>query len=244
MQTWLNNLNVKKIKLFKMKLFPFVLFIVMNTTSFCQTKMIAFRSHSGSDENFRIALENKLFDTDASDFGAAPERTIVTAQLDSVIFVSDSLTILVTSQFCTNTFWGRDETKGNPVCWKAGREMVCHNLLFSRNHSLDSIKKIIKEQYYFRNKVEKVVFVGYDNDNNRCKEDSNYNKKVPVNYLDITPAGLSGGGNDQSPFDAAFFGILGLIFFLSSAGAFLVWKNYQWRGRKNKVVSLPLFEMT
>jgi hypothetical protein len=35
--------------------------------------------------------------------------------------------------------------------------------LFSKRHSLDSIKKVIKAQYHFKNPVEKTIFVGFDN---------------------------------------------------------------------------------
>ncbi|MBK8300597.1 MAG: hypothetical protein IPK90_09175 [Chitinophagaceae bacterium] len=41
-------------------LFLLLLFAV-TASSFAQTKKIAFKSHSGSDENFAIALENNLF---------------------------------------------------------------------------------------------------------------------------------------------------------------------------------------
>lgn len=132
-------------------------------TALSQTKRIAFKSHSGSIINFRIALDNNLFDMAGSDFGVAPQRTIKTAQLDSVIFVSDTMAILVTSQFCTLTDRDNDKPLGNPKLWKAGREIAYNHPLFSKRHSLDSIKKIIKEQYHFKNSVEKVVFVGFDN---------------------------------------------------------------------------------
>jgi len=132
-------------------------------TTFSQTKRIAFKSHSGSITDFRIALDNNLFDMAGSDFGVAPQRTIKTAQLDSVIFVSDTMAILVTSQFCTLTDRDNDKPLGNPKLWKAGREIAYNHPLFSKRHSLDSIKKIIKEQYHFKNSVEMVVFIGFDN---------------------------------------------------------------------------------
>ena len=84
-----------------MKHFFILLLIATSASLSAQTKKIAFKSHSGSAENFAIALENGLFDMDGSDFGQAPDREIRSAQLDSVIFVSDSVTLLVTSVYCS-----------------------------------------------------------------------------------------------------------------------------------------------
>lgn len=128
-----------------------------------QTKKIAFKSHSGNMANFHAALENDLFETDHSNFGHAPQRNVVTAQLDSLIFVSDTMAILVTSEYCTRTDWVTEKPVTDPKLWKAGREVALNHPLFSRQHSLDSIKKVIAEKYNFKNPVEKVIFVGYDN---------------------------------------------------------------------------------
>jgi len=134
--------------------------LLISVAVLAQTKKIAFKSHSGNTENFSLALENGLFDMDNSNFGHAPQREVVTAQLDSVIYVSDTMAILVTSEYCTRTNRSTSKPVSNPNLWKAGRETVYNHPLFSRRHSLDSIKKVIKEQYHFQNQVEKVVFVG------------------------------------------------------------------------------------
>ncbi len=147
-------------------------FLLAGVTVFSQTKRIAFKSHSGSNANFRMALDNNLFDMAGSDFGVAPQRTIKTAQLDSVIFVSDTMAILVTSQFCTLTDRDNDKPLGNPKLWKAGREFAYNHPLFSKRHSLDSIKQVIKKQYHFKNPVDKVVFIGFDNKKPKKKKRS------------------------------------------------------------------------
>lgn len=180
-----------------------------------QTKKIAFKSHSGSAENFYASLEDHLFDMDNSNFGVAPQRDVKTAQLDSVIFVSDSLTILVTSEYCTKTDWNTNQPKGNSRLWKAGHEKAVNHPLFSRNHSLDSIKAIIKEQYNFKNPVEQVVFVGYDN------------KKKKYKSNNITPVIPSSGDNDQTPFGPPLVLVFGLIIGLSLLAAFISLKIYQ-----------------
>src|SRR5437773_5026715 len=112
-----------------------------------QTKKIAFESHSGSSSNFKIALEENFFDMDNSNFGLAPERMVTSSELDSVIFVSDSIAVMVTSYYCKKMIDPSPQEK----LWRAGRDTVYYHPLFSRQHSLDSIKMVLKGEYYFKN---------------------------------------------------------------------------------------------
>ena len=102
-----------------------------------QTKKIAFKSHSGSIENFQLALNNELFNMDNSNFGRGPEPEVVSAELDSIIFVSDSVAVMVTSQHCK--VWYKPSEKA--TLWKAGKDTLINHPLFSHKHSLDSIRK-------------------------------------------------------------------------------------------------------
>ncbi len=122
-----------------------------------QTKLIAHKSHSGSSATFKAALRNNDADLKNSNFGRAPERTIRTAQLDSVIYVSPAVAIMVTSKYCQD--FGEDDKR----IWKAGRDTVYNHPLFSRQHELDAIKATLNEEYHFQNPIEKVKFIGYDN---------------------------------------------------------------------------------
>ena len=221
-----------------MKLYAFVFFILIKATSFGQTRLIAFKSHSGSNENFRLALQNNLFDMDESDFGVGPiehdysDMIVRRAQLDSVIFISNSMTILVTSNFCTKANRILTEPIEKSERWKPGREIAYNNPLFSKSHSLDSIKRIIQEKYSFGNNVEKVVFVGYDN--NKCKEDSITDKYIQLNNPGFTATGNSGDDHHESPVDAEFIFMLSSILFLAFSGGFIIWKKYKWQSRKMK----------
>jgi hypothetical protein len=134
-----------------------------------QTKLIAHKSHSGSNANFSTAFANDLFDIDEDNLGMAPERYEIKKkhmhpQLDSVIFVSENKAIVVTSNYCTmeNVYY-KEETKKE--IWTPGKEIANNHPLFSKQHSLDSIKKVLKDQYGFENPIDDVVFVGYDNKN-------------------------------------------------------------------------------
>ena len=177
---------------------------------FSQTKLISHKSHSGSDAEFRIAFEKKWFDADNSNLGVAPNRRERNAVLDSVIYVSDEQVILVTSEFCVES--DREDYKIlSSKKWTAGRETVYRHKLFSKKHALDSIKDILKTQYSFRNDIDKVVFVGYDN---QAKKTNKKKKSlIPV----------SGFNFPSKPM------LVLLLTLLSSIIAFFVWKTSNFK---------------
>ena len=123
---------------------------------FSQTKLIAHKRHSGTD--FHYALSNNTSDIKDSNFGEAPTRLIKTANLDSVIYIDDKKAIMVTSGYCREM-----RVIDSMSVWKPGRDTVYNHDLFSRKHQLDSIKQVLKTEYNFKNDIDKVVFIGYDN---------------------------------------------------------------------------------
>ncbi|MCX6319412.1 MAG: hypothetical protein NTW29_19200 [Bacteroidetes bacterium] len=146
-----------------MKLLFIVCCSLLMAPVMAQTKKIAYKSHSGAESNFATALDERLFDMDHSNFGVAPTELVRHAKLDSVIFVCDTVAIMVTSEYCTRILRHSRETQGEPRLWNPGKMEVKNHPLFSRQHSLDSIRNVIRTQYNFQNPIEKVVFVGYDN---------------------------------------------------------------------------------
>lgn len=71
----------------KFKNYLILLFICLSFGTMAQTKMIWHKSHSGSMENFKLALENNTYGVEFSNFGIPPA-------LDSIIFISDSVVVL------------------------------------------------------------------------------------------------------------------------------------------------------
>jgi len=203
------------------------LLIFASSSLVAQTKKIAYKSHSGNNENFKLALENNLFDMENSNFGHAPQREVKTAQLDSVIFISDSLAIMVTSEYCTKTNPSNNKPIDNPRLWKAGQEKIYNHPLFSRKHSLDSIKTVLKKQYNFKNEIEKTVFVGYDNKKGKYKKSS------------IVPL-ISPGEGNQPPSGPSVFLVIGLIISLSLLAAFISWRFYQQKEYKPGDAIIPV----
>ena len=146
------------------KIFPLLLTLFLSFQVQAQTKRIAHKSHSGSKATFKIALEKKLFDIERSNFGMAPLRTVRTAQLDTLKFISDSIAVMVTSEYCKQVDRFDDtEIRNSEILWRAGTDTVYNHPLFSKQNNLEIIKKTLKEEYNFQNSVDSMVFIGYEN---------------------------------------------------------------------------------
>ena len=85
---------------------------------------------------------------------------------------------MATSEVCTDA-WQRNE---QPKVWQEGIDTVYNHPLFSNQHNLDSIKSVLRKEYFFANAIGSVKFVGYDNDKNaapkRLKSKKKAKKKV------------------------------------------------------------------
>lgn len=144
---------------------------------------------------FGLAVEKGLFDISESNFGQAPTRLVQTSQLDSVIFLSKNKALMITSEYCSEYDRFTDDTiEIYKSLWRAGRDTVYDHQLFSRRHSLDSIKTVLKTQYNFRSEIDNVVFIGYDNDKRAERKERKKGKKsssIPVyDNGGIPPKGL------------------------------------------------------
>ena len=172
-----------------------------------QTKEIAFKSHSGNKENFKIALNKELFGSEESNFGLPTEK--ITYRLDSVIYLSDSMAVLVKTAY-SQPFNGKENTAKRSGMKK---DTLYKDPLFTRKHSLDSIKNVLKTSGQYVNPVNKMIFIGFDN------------KKSKKNT--ITPVSFKNDDNNNSPFDGKLFLMLGTILVLSLLGGWDSWKYYQ-----------------
>ena len=148
-----------------MKTILAIVLLVFTGTAFSQTKLIFHKSHSGSRASFV-----KTINSNYSNFGKAPIREVKNAMLDSVIFLSDTTAVMVTSEYCVRRgdyspveLEGTTKTRNQGKLWRAGRDTVYNHPLFSRKHSLDSIRMVVATEYYFKNNIDSVRFVGYDN---------------------------------------------------------------------------------
>jgi len=182
-----------------------ILAIIIYANGFAQTKLIAFKSHSGNMKNFSDAMGNNLFDDGTSNYGQAPERYVKTAKLDSVKFISDTVSVMFTSE-CTVDYYKRDTT-----LWKAGKDTVYNHPLFTKKHSLDSIKKVLKRDYYFRRTSHETKFIGYDNIKDSCAVDQNI----------IVPVSVKSDNNRQNPLNDQLPLLIGGIALISLFAALI-----------------------
>lgn len=137
------------------------LFTVATTLSVAQTKMISHKSHSGSNTEFKKALSANLFNIGNSNFGMAPERFVRNSKLDTVKLLSPQVAVMVTSESCHY-----EDHNGRPSSsselWSAGTDTVYDHPLFNKKNTVEEIKRGLKNDYYFANNINDVVFIGFD----------------------------------------------------------------------------------
>jgi hypothetical protein len=168
-----------------MKITYSLLAFAISTSVLSQTKLIAYKSHSGSSENFTKAVAEDLFDTNFSNLGAVPQKFVKDARLDSVIIVDENESILVTSSSDKFVPMGKKDTR---KVWAPGRETI-HIPLFSKKN-IDSIKQVLKRHYFFVNDMDSVVFVEYDKKNRSYKPIRPAAVKPAREKTEKTPKGL------------------------------------------------------
>mgnify|MGYP000542407609 CR=1 FL=1 len=176
-----------------------------------QTKLVYFKSHSGNAAYFRMAYRDGLFDMDNSNFGEAPQRFVTESELDSVIFISDSVAVMVTSEYCGIS----RRIKSTGYLWRAGADTVINHPLFTLKHNLDSIRKVLKRDYFFRNSIDSVKFVGYDN-----KKPDNQQQDQQDQRQDIMPVSDSGNGTPDNNLPV----LIMVLITLSALTGFFSWR--------------------
>jgi len=202
---------------------PVVVLTLLGSTLSAQTKKIAFESHSGDPKNFEMAMTSDLFDKEESDYGLPVPKEVKTYKLDSVIYISDNSTVLVTKEYSRLFTDPKDSAK----YVKTSKDTVYNNELFAHRHSLDSIKAELKKQGYYINsgKINKVVFIGFDNNKKPVNTGALVTPKQNIVPLVVS---YEKPGNN-SPFDRELVLMLGTIFLVSLLGGWLSWKFYQPR---------------
>jgi hypothetical protein len=195
--------------------------ILFSLAAVSQTKKIAFKSHSGSDENFATAMENDLFDMDNSNFGL-PSKETYTIRLDSVIFISDTASAVVVTHFATSL----SSSGAKPVVQYVSKDTLYSNPLFSQKHSLDSIRRVLKASQQYNYNPEKAVFVGYDNKKRKKTSHSELIPVIPTSDPGTSaPVSANPGATDSGlPFDRPALIMLSMVFVFSLLAGLIAWK--------------------
>jgi hypothetical protein len=126
-----------------------------------QTKFISYKSHSGNKTNLTSVLANNLFTIGESNFGMAPQRMVRNSKLDTVILVSEKKAIMITSEYCHFEDYGGGDRSSASI-WSSGKDTVYDHPVFNSGKSVNEIKKTLKQEYFFANPIDSVVFLGFD----------------------------------------------------------------------------------
>jgi hypothetical protein len=167
-----------KTKLMKpLLLFAFTIFLF--ATASAQTADIAAKSHGARVDESEIIEE--------ADFGLPSDYEERYTRLDSLIYVNDSTVIRVTSVYQTKL-----RTQPKPVRLSVARDTVYHSPLYSRRHSLDSLKKELWRDGYSEKYIDSTHYVGYDNKAPKAAKPPKQKKKksivlIPANFNDPEP---------------------------------------------------------
>ena len=217
-----------------MKQIFIALLSIISSTSFAQTKAIAFKSHSGDMNNFRIALSNDLFGSEESNFGnpyVDPSKFRVINNLVGVVYLSKSKAALTIKVYPSEYFEPKDSARLATLV----TDTVYNDPLFSKKHSLDSIREVLKTSWEYGNHVNEIIFIGYDN-NNKLKSNKKTtikdNSKPKENSIPIIVTNDNNSG-ENSPFDAAMAKALAGILLLALLGGWLSWKYGDYLTKKH-----------
>ncbi len=137
------------------------LIVIQSQFSFGQTKMISHKSHSGSAINFKKAISINSVDIGNSNFGIAPERFVRNSKLDTVKLLSPNVAVMITSESCYSEDYNGGDRSSAEI-WSAGTDTILDHPVFNGKNSLNTIKSTLKNNYYFDNSIDKVVFIGFD----------------------------------------------------------------------------------
>lgn len=149
--------------------------LTLTLTGFGQTKSIALKRHAGSK-----TLTGNNWKMDPSNLGVAPEKWIRNSELKKVVFIDDSTQAMVTEESCKNLYsYKQRETQE----WRAGTDTVKHHPVFSAQISVDSMRTILKSNYYFANDMADVEFIGFEKekDDKKKKTHNNGTSKQKLN---------------------------------------------------------------
>ncbi len=203
--------DVSESKIYFMKKRILLLFLlVISLKISAQTKLINHKRHSGNSASFSKAITKGLIGN--SNFGNSPQRLVRNSRLDSVILLSATTAVMVTSESCHYEDYGGHDRSSEQM-WSAGKDTIQGHELFNAEHSVQEIKKELKQRYYFDNNPESVVFIGFDG-NYPVEEKKKYGRDpIPIVSKDEdTPPDEHWPARKRSWLDVLIISLFGTLF--------------------------------
>lgn len=158
----------------------------------------------------KVAMSSNLFSIGESNFGMAPQRMVRNSKLDTVILVSEKKAIMITSEYCHfEDYGGGDRSNGS--LWNAGKDTVYDHPVFNSGKSVTEIKRTLKQEYFFANPIDSVVFLGFDGEYYKETPKKTNQKSVQKDRIQQQLANPESPTNDTSRQPTSLF----MIFVLS-----------------------------
>jgi hypothetical protein len=148
-------------------------FLILVLVPFCglsQTKLISYKSHSGSKNNWHHAFKNPNNSMHLSNLGVGPTPEVRFSRLDTLKVIRPNVVVMITSNHCKDGIYHRNDE--NAHLWSAGADTVYNHPHFNSDKSIEEIKRTLGSQYYFANSSESVAFIGYEKKTELSKEDA------------------------------------------------------------------------
>lgn len=133
-----------------MKIFYLLMFCsFLSFEATCQTKDIYAKRH----EAFNFVAG---FDHVQTNLGAAPERWVRHSELKKVTKINETVVVMETDLSCEETYSGQSSK------WRPGKDTTVNHPVFTADISVDSMRRILSETYFFDNDMSEVKFVGFE----------------------------------------------------------------------------------
>ncbi|MRX69809.1 hypothetical protein SAMN06265349_101269 [Flavobacterium resistens] len=123
-----------------------------------QTKVISYKSHSGSKSSFAKAYRNNLFDLKHSNFGIV---TVRIRRLDTIIAVNNSITLVKYRESIAeyNLHTKFEDLEKSDFIHKT--DTISNNQILNKKNTVKFIKK--SSPVLFDTPIDEVVFIGFKN---------------------------------------------------------------------------------
>ena len=151
-----------------MKKIAFILILTIGFIGHSQTKLIAHKSHSGSDKTFALAVNSSLFDSVDSNLGAPPIQTKDYVTLDSIVYVAKNKVVLIKSEYTQRYRYQKKCSKDELV--KISRDTMTIKPKSNKNGlTANEVKEKILTLESYNNKPEEIIYSGFDEKSKRKK---------------------------------------------------------------------------
>ncbi|SNR40233.1 hypothetical protein [Flavobacterium sp. ov086] len=141
-----------------MKLKVVFALLLFTSLSQAQTKIIAHKSHSGSNSSFAKAYKNNLFDISRSNFGIA--NTYI-RRLDTIIAVNNSITIVKYRQSKEKYEPGAQFRDLKKIDFTHLTDTLINDPILNKKNTVKFIKS--SKKILYNTPTNEVVFIGFKN---------------------------------------------------------------------------------